>query len=50
LDVFLFSRKLAELMGWIGPGAVIFWYFLSGVFLRFISPAFGKLIASEQRL
>lgn len=50
LDVILFSKKLSELMGWIGPITVISWYLLSGILLKFISPPFGKLIAGEQRL
>ena len=45
LDIILFSRKLSDLVGWQGPTAVILWYFLSGVALKFISPAFGKMIA-----
>lgn len=45
LDIILFSRKLAELMGWAGPGAVILWYLFSGIILKFISPSFGKLTA-----
>ena len=50
LDIILFSRKLSELVGWQGPLAVIAWYFMSGVVLKFVSPPFGKLIAVEQRL
>ena len=50
LDIILFSRKLAQVMGWTGPLAVIAWYLFSGVLLKFISPSFGKLIAGEQRL
>jgi ATP-binding cassette subfamily D (ALD) protein 3 len=46
----LFSRKLAELMGWTGPLVVIAWYLFSGILLKLISPSFGKLIAVEQRL
>ena len=45
LDIILFSRKLAELVGWQGPLAVVAWYFLSGIVIRFVSPAFGKLTA-----
>lgn len=50
LDIILFSRKLSDLVGWQGPTAVILWYFLSGVVLKFVSPPFGKMIAIEQRL
>lgn len=50
LDIILFSRKLAEVMGWTGPIVVIAWYLFSGILLKFLSPSFGKLIAGEQRL
>lgn len=50
LDIILFSRKLSDVVGWEGPFFVIFWYFISGFVLRFISPPFGKLTAIEQRL
>jgi ABC-type uncharacterized transport system fused permease/ATPase subunit len=50
LDIILFSRKLAEIMGWSGPLVVIAWYLLSALLLKVISPPFGKLIAGEQRL
>jgi len=43
----LFSKKLAELVGWEGPLLVVGWYFLSGVLIRLISPPFGKLTAIE---
>jgi ATP-binding cassette subfamily D (ALD) protein 3 len=46
----LFSRKLAELVGWEGPALTIGWYFFSGIVIRFISPAFGQLTAIEQKL
>ena len=47
LDIILFSRKLAELVGWQGPAAAIGWYFMSAVIIRYISPSFGKLTAIE---
>lgn len=50
LDIILFSRKLSDLVGWLGPASVIVWYLLSGVVLKFVSPPFGRLIAVEQRL
>lgn len=50
LDIVLLSRKLAELVGWEGPGMMIAWYFLSGIFIRFITPTFGKLVAKQQDL
>jgi ATP-binding cassette subfamily D (ALD) protein 3 len=49
LDIILFSRKLAELVGYEGPAMIFGWYFLSGVIIRFISPPFGKLTAVEQK-
>ena len=48
LDIVLFSKKLAETLGVQGPMWVIFWYFTTVMFLRYISPPFGKLIAIEQ--
>ena len=50
LDIVLFSKKLAELVGWEGPMMVIGWYLSSGILLRYISPPFGQLTATEQRL
>jgi ATP-binding cassette subfamily D (ALD) protein 3 len=50
LDIVLFSRKLAELVGWQGPAMMIAWYFMSGVVIRFITPTFGKLVAIQQNL
>lgn len=49
LDIVLFTRKLAEVVGYEGPFSMIAWYFLSGVVLRFISPSFGQLTAVGQR-
>lgn len=50
LDIILFSRKLAELVGYEGPLLVFAWYFISGIIIRFISPPFGKLTAIEQKM
>lgn len=50
LDIILFSKKLSELVGWEGPAMMIAWYFLSGLFIRFITPTFGKLVAVQQNL
>ena len=50
LDILLFSRKLAELVGWQGPTMMISWYFMSGILIRFITPTFGKLVATQQNL
>lgn len=45
LDIILFSKKLADLVGWEGPLTIVGWYALSGAFIRAISPTFGKLVA-----
>lgn len=50
LDIVLFSRKLAELVGWQGPLLTFSWYAFSGVIIRMISPPFGRLTAIEQKL
>lgn len=50
LDIILFSKKLTELVGWEGPAWFIGFYFLSGVIIKYISPAFGKMTAIEQNL
>lgn len=50
LDIILFSRKLAELLGWVGPTALIGWYLGSAVVLKVISPSFGVLYAGQQKL
>jgi len=50
LDIVLFSKKLAVLLGWQGPGYIILWYIFSTIVLRILSPAFGRLTAIEQQL
>ena len=50
LDIVMFSRKLAELVGWEGPAVTVGWYFMSGLVIRAISPPFGRLTAIEQKL
>eukprot|EP00357_Protocruzia_adherens_P026458 CAMPEP_0114997472 /NCGR_PEP_ID=MMETSP0216-20121206/14920_1 /TAXON_ID=223996 /ORGANISM="Protocruzia adherens, Strain Boccale" /LENGTH=665 /DNA_ID=CAMNT_0002361861 /DNA_START=11 /DNA_END=2008 /DNA_ORIENTATION=+ len=50
LDIVLFSRKLAEIMGWQGPFTVITFFFFSAIVIKFVSPPFGKLAAIEQKL
>ena len=47
LDIILFSKKLAELIGWEGPIYILLWYFISGNFMRWVSPAFGRLTAAQ---
>lgn len=50
LDMFLFSRKLADLVGWEGPALTFAWYLFSGIIIKIISPPFGRLTAMEQKL
>eukprot|EP01084_Bolivina_argentea_P227551 384309_1 len=50
LDIVLFSNKLAELMGWGGPGMVMAYYAISMFLIRIISPPFGTLAAITQNL
>jgi ATP-binding cassette subfamily D (ALD) protein 3 len=50
LDIYLFSSKLSELVGWHGPSMTILWYLFSGIIIRNISPPFGRLTAIEQKL
>ncbi len=50
LDIVLFSRRLSEVVGWEGPALLLWWFFLTGLCMRFISPSFGKLVAVEQKL
>ena len=45
LDIYLFSNRLAELVGWEGPAITYSWYFISACLIKFLSPAFGRLIA-----
>jgi len=41
LDMVLFSKKLAEHVGWKGPILAGLWYVLSGFVIKTISPPFG---------
>jgi ATP-binding cassette subfamily D (ALD) protein 3 len=50
LDLILFSRKLAQLVGWEGPIWCFLWYLISGIVIKFVSPPFGKLTAIEQKM
>jgi ATP-binding cassette subfamily D (ALD) protein 3 len=47
LDIILFAKKLAELVGWQGPLLSFSWYFVSGLLIKKISPSFGRLTAVE---
>jgi ATP-binding cassette subfamily D (ALD) protein 3 len=48
LDLVLFTRKLSTTMGYQGPFIMMGWFFVSGLLMRYMSPAFGKLTAIEQ--
>lgn len=50
LDIYLFSKRLAELVGWQGPALTFAWYAFSGFIIKNISPSFGRLTAVEQQL
>ena len=50
LDIIFFAKKLAELLGWLGPGCVFAWYFFSGMVMRTISPKFGRMTAIQQSI
>lgn len=50
LDIVLFSKRLAAILGWQGPASIIMWYVFSTGILRLVSPAFGRLTAIEQQL
>lgn len=49
LDIYMFGRKLSEILGLMGPVYVIAWYFVCGLVIKLISPSFGALIAEQQR-
>ena len=44
----LFSRRLNGLVGVEGPVIMYSWYWISGHFLKLITPAFGKMTAEAQ--
>lgn len=48
LDIFLFSRKLSEQLGYRSPIITILWYIFVAMIMRYISPHFGNLIVIEQ--
>lgn len=50
LDIILFTRKLAELVGWEGPAFSAGWYIFAAFIIKMVSPSFGKLTALEQKL
>jgi ATP-binding cassette subfamily D (ALD) protein 3 len=50
LDIVLFSKKLASLVGWQGPMMIFGWYAMSAFVIKQISPPFGRLTAIESKL
>ena len=50
IDLFMFSSKLAELVGWRGPMYLYGWYFLTGILLKYIAPSFGVMAAKKSKL
>lgn len=50
MDIVLFARKLAELLGWEGPVICVAWYLISGILIKTVSPSFGRLTAIEQTI
>ncbi|KRX09691.1 P-loop containing nucleoside triphosphate hydrolase [Pseudocohnilembus persalinus] len=50
LDIILLTNKLVSNIGALAPGLILAWYLVSGVVMKFISPAFGKLTAISQTL
>lgn len=50
LDITLFTKKLAKLVGWKGPLMSAGWYVIAAIIIKNISPSFGKLTAVEQQL
>lgn len=50
LDIILFSKKLAAVVGIEGVALPFGWYIFSAVLLRYISPSFGSLTAIRQKL
>ena len=50
VDIVLFAFKLGQAIGLDAPVYMIGYFIASGLFLRAISPPFGKYIATEQKL
>lgn len=48
LDIIMFSKKLANVVGWEGPGLIVAWYVVSIFVMRIITPAFGRMTAKSQ--
>eukprot|EP01083_Nonionella_stella_P151740 485379_1 len=50
LDIVLFSKTLADSMGWQGPAIVVAYYMGSMATIRILSPPFGALATITQNL
>jgi len=50
MDIFLFSKKLSEIVGWRGPIFIGIWYMVAGLLIKMLSPPFGKLTSILQKL
>lgn len=50
LDIVLFSQKISQQLGYEAPIITLIWYLFAGLFMRYISPPFGHLIAMEQSI
>ena len=50
LDIVLFAWKISDVIGPLGPIAVVTYYFLCGLIIQTISPRFGRMTAQTQRL
>ena len=48
LDIYMFSKKLAETVGWEGPTILFVWYLICGAIMRVITPSFGTMAATNQ--
>ena len=50
LDIVLFAWKISDVIGPLGPTAVVTYYIFCGVVIQTISPRFGRMTAQTQRL
>lgn len=49
LDIALFSRKIARVASLRGPLLMVLWFALTGQLLKWVSPAFAKIVAETLR-
>jgi ATP-binding cassette, subfamily D (ALD), member 3 len=49
-DILLYTTKLVELTGWIGPVVIVGYMFFSWIFITIIRPNFAKLTSQYQEL